>query len=114
MGVDAPSPWYFSLEFCASRIKTSCNCCGIQDCCTLILLTAQQGKGKEKTTMEKLCANTAANWLSQNANTGIVSLSQGMHKYQKEEMSVVPLFSFPKLKYKDLRGKKNLRVRNMS
>lgn len=54
MGVDAPSPWYFSLEFCASRIKTSCNCCGIQDCCTLILLTAQQGKGKEKTTMEKL------------------------------------------------------------
>lgn len=48
MGVDGPSPWYFSLEFCASRIKTSCNCCGIQDCCTLILLTVQQGKGKEK------------------------------------------------------------------
>lgn len=52
-----PPPLVFSLGSSipnASRIKPPCNCCGIQVCCTLILLTFNKVNRRKKITMEKL------------------------------------------------------------
>lgn len=84
----------------ASRRKASCNCCGIQDCCTLILLTVQQGKGKEKKKKthngKSCCANTAGNWLSQNVHVGSCVLISGNAQIPKIRNECCPLVQFSK------------------
>lgn len=99
MALDGLSPWYFSLGILipnAPRIKTSCNCCGIQDCCTLSLLTVQQGKCKEKTTLEKLLCQYAVNWLSLNASSGSWGLSSGYAHMPKIRNEPCPRVQFSK------------------
>lgn len=95
MAVAGLSPWDFSLGILmpsASRTKTLCNCCGIQDCCTLILLTVQQGKGKEKNHSGKIsCVNGAVNWLFQNASAASCVLISGCAQIPKIRNECCPV-----------------------